>query len=98
MLPLRGTTKNTLFKPMRKGKFKLSLETPKFGGPFELTIDDGQKLTLKDVMIGEVWLCSGQSNMDMRMAGRIADPVENTLEASIVAPNQGFAPLISPLL
>ena len=45
-----------------QGKFKLSLETPKFGGPFELTIDDGQKLTLKDVMIGEVWLCSGQSN------------------------------------
>ena len=73
-----------------QGKFKLSLETPKFGGPFELTIDDGQKLTLKDVMIGEVWLCSRQSNMDMRMAGRIADPVENTLEASIVAPNQGI--------
>ena len=40
------------------------LETPAFGGPHELHIESAQQqFLLKDVMIGEVWLASGQSNM-----------------------------------
>lgn len=37
--------------------------------PYEITIDDGEPLTLKGVLVGEVWLASGQSNMQMPLKG-----------------------------
>lgn len=52
-----------------KGQWKISVTTPKAGGPYEITISDGTKMTLHDVLIGEVWLCTGQSNMEMPMQG-----------------------------
>ncbi len=55
--------------PTPDGKFKVSLKTPKAGGPYSVTIDDGDKIVLENVMIGEVWICSGQSNMEMPMKG-----------------------------
>ncbi|MDP1678016.1 MAG: sialate O-acetylesterase [Bacteroidota bacterium] len=46
------------------------LSTPKAGGPYKITISHGQtKLELRNVLIGEVWLCSGQSNMEMPVEG-----------------------------
>jgi len=47
------------------GRWKLSLPTPEAGGPYTLTIEAENVITLTDVMIGEVWICSGQSNMEM---------------------------------
>lgn len=57
------------------GAWKLSVPTPKAGGPYRLTFDDGQRTTLSNVLIGEVWLCSGQSNMEMPMKGFKNQPV-----------------------
>ena len=37
----------------------------KAGGPYTLTVSGSTKVQFEDVMIGEVWLCSGQSNMEM---------------------------------
>lgn len=51
------------------GRWKLEVYTPKAGGPYAITITDGKKLQLKNVMVGEVWFCSGQSNMEMPLAG-----------------------------
>ena len=52
------------------GQWKLTVKTPAAGGPYTITIADGKKKTiLKNVMIGEVWLCSGQSNMEMQVEG-----------------------------
>lgn len=51
------------------GKWMVRVATPKAGGPYEITISDGTPVTLHNVMIGEVWLCSGQSNMDMPVNG-----------------------------
>jgi len=51
------------------GKWKTTVLTPIYGGPYSIEISDGQKLKLDNVMIGEVWLCSGQSNMEMPLAG-----------------------------
>ena len=50
------------------GRWKVLL--PKFsaGGPYTMTISGVNTITLQDVYIGEVWLCSGQSNMDMTVA------------------------------
>lgn len=63
------------------GKWKLKVATPSAGGPYDLTISDGQLLMLENVMIGEVWVCSGQSNMDMRMKGYRNQPVTGSNEA-----------------
>ncbi len=51
------------------GTWKTQLKTPVAGGPYTISISDGKKIELKNVMIGEVWICSGQSNMEMPLAG-----------------------------
>lgn len=51
------------------GKFSVSLPTPKAGGPFTITVSDGDAVTFQNVLAGEVWFCSGQSNMEMPMKG-----------------------------
>lgn len=45
------------------GKWKLELAPMKAGGPYELTIAGKDKIVFKNVMLGDVWVCSGQSNM-----------------------------------
>ncbi|MEN0019979.1 MAG: sialate O-acetylesterase [Planctomycetota bacterium] len=50
------------------GRWQTGLQTPEAGGPFELLITDSSGDTrIKDVLIGEVWIASGQSNMHMRV-------------------------------
>lgn len=47
------------------GRWQLALPAEKPGGPFVMTITSGkEKISLKDILIGEVWVCSGQSNME----------------------------------
>src|SRR5215471_12650421 len=46
------------------GHWQVSIGPFKAGGPFELTIKGANTLTIKNVLIGEVWVCSGQSNME----------------------------------
>ena len=53
----------------KTGTWKAAIETPIAGGPYELVISDGEEVRLKNILIGEVWLCSGQSNMDIPLAG-----------------------------
>lgn len=48
----------------KKGNWKATLGQFKAGGPFELTVKGTNTITLKDVLVGEVWVCSGQSNME----------------------------------
>lgn len=57
------------------GRWAVSLATPKAGGPYDITISDGEPVTLNNVMIGEVWFCSGQSNMEMPMRGFDRQPL-----------------------
>ena len=47
------------------GRWELVLPTPEAGGPYTITFSDGEELMLKNILIGEVWFCSGQSNMEM---------------------------------
>ncbi|MDR3236073.1 MAG: sialate O-acetylesterase [Prevotellaceae bacterium] len=51
------------------GKWAVNVETPQAGGPYSISISDGKKRVLTNVLIGEVWICSGQSNMAMPLAG-----------------------------
>ena len=75
------------------GEFLLKIKTPEAGGPYDITfalattsnssaVSSGMAYdcTLHNVMIGEVWICSGQSNMEMQMKGYKAQPVEGVTE------------------
>lgn len=48
-----------------QGTWKITMKTPGAGGPYNIHIKGHNEVILKNVLIGEVWLCSGQSNMEM---------------------------------
>jgi sialate O-acetylesterase len=54
----------------KDGKWLVNITTPEAGGPYTLSVSAGDTaITIKNVLIGEVWFCSGQSNMEMPVAG-----------------------------
>jgi len=57
----RSTTANPA------GEWAVTLSPLKAGGPFRMEIRGTNVITLNDVMVGDVWLCSGQSNMELPM-------------------------------
>lgn len=69
----------------RDGRWQTSVPTPKAGGPYTIELSDGEPLLLRDVLIGEVWLCSGQSNMEMPMRGFNNQPVTGSTEVIVEA-------------
>lgn len=66
-----------------KGRWQLELPTPEASfTPYTITITgDGSDITLSDVLSGEVWFCSGQSNMEMPLRGFWGQPVEGAGQA-----------------
>lgn len=62
------------------GDWSTMISTPNAGGPYEVTISDGKQIKLSNVLIGEVWFCAGQSNMEMPMRGFKNQPVLNSNE------------------
>ena len=67
------------------GKWFARVATPVAGGPYEITFNDGDKLTLKNVLAGEVWICSGQSNMQMQMSGFGGQPIDGATDLILTA-------------
>ncbi|MBW2962739.1 sialate O-acetylesterase [Mesonia aestuariivivens] len=63
-------------KGNRYAKWKLELPTPKAGGPYEITFLGYNSIHLTDVLIGEVWLASGQSNMEWSASAGIKNQEE----------------------
>ena len=57
------TTKYTT-KTGGNAKWLTEIHTPAAGGPYRITIKGSNEIILEDVLIGEVWVCSGQSNME----------------------------------
>jgi len=54
------------------GKWQIILPKQKAGGPFTMEITSSNHISLKDILFGDVWLCSGQSNMEYPM-NRLTD-------------------------
>lgn len=50
------------------GRWQMALSPMDAGGPYDMTIDASNHITIKNILIGDVWLCSGQSNMELPMA------------------------------
>ena len=82
MVSIKTTWDNKTYKVKAddKGDFEVKVKTPKAGGPYEVIILEPSAVILRNVMIGEVWICSGQSNMEMQMKGFKQQPVEGTTE------------------
>ncbi|PQV49016.1 sialate O-acetylesterase [Jejuia pallidilutea] len=50
------------------GTWKVKLKTPQAGGPHKIVVSGNNTITINNVLSGEVWLCTGQSNMDFAMS------------------------------
>ncbi len=75
-----GAAAETTVKP--DSNWDVHLKTVKAGGPFELRVTVGDStIVYKNVMLGEVWLCSGQSNMEIPLEGWPPQyPIRNSAE------------------
>jgi len=67
------------------GNWNLEIITPKAGGPYHISFDDGDLSKVENILIGEVWFCSGQSNMEMPMKGFDRQPVKGANDIIIKA-------------
>ncbi|WP_053975936.1 sialate O-acetylesterase [Mangrovimonas xylaniphaga] len=56
-------------KANKDGKWSLELKAEKAGGPFTMTIKGKNTIQIKNILVGEVWICSGQSNMEFAVSG-----------------------------
>ncbi|MDE6085308.1 MAG: sialate O-acetylesterase, partial [Muribaculaceae bacterium] len=64
-----------------KGNWSISVQTPSASyEPLSITISDGEPLTISNILAGDVWICSGQSNMEMPMHGNNSQTIEGNLE------------------
>ena len=69
------------------GSWSLRFDTPSYGGPYEVSVADSKKpLVLKNVLVGDVWICSGQSNMEMKIGDKVTG-MEETLSSAKDYPN-----------
>lgn len=75
------------------GKWVVMVPPPKVGGPYTVNIDGTQHAELTDVLVGDVWLCTGQSNMEMGISLAKGGPqaVANSTDPNLrlfLAPHQ----------
>lgn len=69
------------------GNWMTHIKTSKAGGPYTLSVVGSSKIEVKDILLGEVWLCSGQSNMARELKGAKDQPVEGSAEAIATSEN-----------
>jgi sialate O-acetylesterase len=79
-----------------KGYWKLKLQTPVAGGPYTVKIKGSKEIILQNVLIGEVWFCSGQSNMEMPVKGYNNQPVIGSNETILNSANDNIRFLNTP--
>ena len=69
----------------KTGKWSARIATPAAGGPYEIVLSDGEELKISNVLIGEVWFCSGQSNMELPFKGYGSQPNAGCAEVIVTA-------------
>ena len=75
-------------KADKDGQWLVKVKTPAASyEPLSITFDDGEKTTISNVLAGEVWVCGGQSNMEMPVKGFGQCPVDNFNEVLLDAAN-----------
>ena len=74
--------KSVKVKTDNQANWSSKITTPEAGGPFEIMIQGYNKIVIEDVLIGEVWLCSGQSNMEWSTNAGIENGEEEMKKAN----------------
>ncbi|MDB5111647.1 MAG: sialate O-acetylesterase [Mucilaginibacter sp.] len=74
----------------KDSSWRVLVQTPKAGGPYQISLNDGETLLLKNILIGEVWVCSGQSNMEMPVKGFGNQPILNSSDILMDAENSSI--------
>jgi len=79
---------STITTADEKGNWILKVKTTDAGGPYSILIrSNTEKLQLTNVLLGEVWLCSGQSNMEMPVKGFEDQPISRSADILMDAQN-----------
>ncbi len=88
-ITIKTSWNNKLYTVTAQGdsSWTIGVNTPEAGGPYTISFNDGELLTLKNILIGEVWVCSGQSNMSMPVKGFKNQPIEGSDELLLHAEN-----------
>lgn len=82
------TKENFVTTANEKGEWLVKVKTTEAGGPYSISIASRkEKLLFKNILLGEVWLCSGQSNMQMPVEGFTFNPVIGSTDALLWADN-----------
>ncbi|MGB5419445.1 sialate O-acetylesterase [Algibacter sp.] len=63
---------------VKNGEWKVFFDESEAGGPFTLIIKGENEVVLSNILVGEVWLCSGQSNMEMPVIGNKGQPINGS--------------------
>ena len=70
------------------GEWLASIKTTEAGGPYTIEIySSKEKIILKNLLLGDVWLCSGQSNMDMPIRGYADQPIHGANDILVDSDN-----------
>ncbi len=72
------------------GNWKVHIETPVAGGEYEIVIISDTTIVLENILIGEVWVCGGQSNMEMPVKGFLSEPVKGSNNTIIHSDNENI--------
>lgn len=85
IITLKGSWNNEEVRTtcLSDGSWKAKIKTASAGGPYTLSIKSDFEIVLNDVMLGEVWLVSGQSNMEWSVYNGAADAIEDMPNANI---------------
>ena len=75
-------------KANQDGRWEVKVKTPAASfTPYTISISDGSPVEFKNILIGEVWMCTGQSNMEMPMKGFKGQPILGSNEAILKSKN-----------
>ncbi|WP_240772824.1 sialate O-acetylesterase [Phragmitibacter flavus] len=77
-----------------KGEWRVELHPVAAGGPFEMTVKGANVVKVSDILVGEVWVCSGQSNMEWAVQSSL-DPQKEIAAANFPAIRHIKVPLIA---
>ncbi len=95
-ITFNGKTYKT--KTGNDGKWKIQLAPAKAGGPYTMQISGKNKITLHDILIGDVWLCAGQSNMEHQMKLHAVNYANEIASADFSAIRQFKVPNVTNLV